>query len=79
MEKHIPRRLAIILLVILSFFTFLWSANLLTTFLLSPISYGNMLRDEPGIALGYILGIGLFGFIFYKGIKYLWYQSKKQS
>ena len=41
--------------------------------------YGNTLSDDASIALGYILGVGLFGFIFYKGIKYLWYQSKKQS
>ena len=78
-KKHIPRWLAIILLVILSFFTFLWFANLLITFLLNPISYGNTLRDEPGIALGSLLGVGLVGFIIYKGIKYLWRQSKKQS
>ena len=76
-KKRIPRWLAIILLVILSFFTFLWSANLLTDFLLNPISYGNTLRDQPGIALGSLLGVGLFGFIFYKGIRYLWHQSKK--
>ena len=76
-RKRIPRWLAIILLVILSFFTFLWFADLLTNFLLDPISYGDTLRDEPVIALGYILGVGLFCFIFYRGIKYLWYQSKK--
>ncbi len=78
-KKHIPRWLAIILLVILSFFIFLWFANLLINFLLNPISYGNTLRDEPGIALGSLLGVVLVGFVFYKGIKYLWHQSKKQS